>query len=199
MMMMDATSTNGDDASDTDEKSKKGEAIWDDLWTVIHSQASIWKTSRTFNALPEHYSTIEDTIRSGGTSKQHHERSIRDVSWLEERGQCMDNIKSDQSTIPEAGRGAFANRDITKGGLVSPGPLIHIDEASLAMFKPKTIHSDKTSKSQDVPNMDGPMTYQLLMVRNLLSCCFVSVGFAFVPESSDLYFDKPILHHPATY
>jgi hypothetical protein len=50
---------------------------------------------------------------------------------LEENGQCMDNIKDGVSTIPDAGRGAFANRFIPKGGLVAPAPLIHIPDRSI--------------------------------------------------------------------
>lgn len=38
----------------------------------------------------------------------------------------MDNIRPGNSTIEQAGRGAFATRFIPKGGLVAPGPVLHI-------------------------------------------------------------------------
>lgn len=71
----------------------------------------------------------------GGTQNRNYKRSIRSLEWLEEHGQCMDNIKPGNSKIPNAGRGAFATRFIPKGGLVSPAPLIHIkDKQELVMY-----------------------------------------------------------------
>ena len=60
----------------------------------------------------------------------------------------MDNIKVGNSTNPDAGRGAFANRFIPQGGLVAPAPLIHIrDYNSFKMFQPKykNDNSEKTT------------------------------------------------------
>ena len=79
----------------------------------------------------------------------------------------MDNIKGGSSTpssqIPDAGRGAFANRPIPKGSLVAPAPLIHIDINSLKMFQHSSIVDEK-NPLKDVPDPDGPTTYQLLLV-----------------------------------
>jgi hypothetical protein len=73
----------------------------------------------------------------------------------------MDNIKDGDSDIPDAGRGAFANRFIPKGGLVAPAPLIHIrDYNSLKMFQPKF---DEQNPEKLVPDRDGPFTFQLLL------------------------------------
>ena len=41
------------------------------------------------------------------------------------KGLCFDNIVQRESTIPQAGRGAFAARDISEGSLVAPAPLLH--------------------------------------------------------------------------
>jgi len=38
----------------------------------------------------------------------------------------MDNIRPGNSTVSQAGRGAFASRFIPVGGLVAPGPLLHV-------------------------------------------------------------------------
>ena len=74
----------------------------------------------------------------------------------------MDNIKVGESTNPDAGRGAFANRFIPKDGLVSPAPLIHLPDSDiLKMFLPI---DDPRFPDRVKPDIDGPMTYQLLLV-----------------------------------
>jgi hypothetical protein len=77
----------------------------------------------SLNAMPTNASRIEHAVKVG-TGKQYD--STRDLEWLQEHGKCMDNIKPGPSTIPEAGRGAFATRFIPKGGVVAPAPLLHI-------------------------------------------------------------------------
>jgi hypothetical protein len=166
------------------EKLGKNKEFWTDFWGLIKGQGPIWKTSRAMNALPDDYTTFSKKIfNKGGSSQQHFDRSIRDISWLEENGQCMDNIKVGQSENPDAGRGAFANRFIPEGGLVAPAPLIHIPKWDyLKMFKPI---DDRDRNLRVIPDMDGPMTYQLLLVRNTLFCarcerlhplCFSCIG-----------------------
>jgi len=54
----------------------------------------------------------------------------RSVEWIKSEGQCLDNLVPDISTLPDAGRGAFAQRFIPKGSLVVPAPVIQIAEAS---------------------------------------------------------------------
>lgn len=73
----------------------------------------------------------------------------------------MDNIKDGNSTNPNAGRGAFANRFIPVGGLVAPAPLVHIrDYNAMKVFLPK---DHETQSGKVVPNRDGPFVFQLLM------------------------------------
>jgi len=43
----------------------------------------------------------------------------------------VDLIYPGKSTIPHAGQGAFATRAISKGGLVSPIPLVHLPDSSI--------------------------------------------------------------------
>mmetsp|Transcript_36498 Transcript_36498/g.53508 ORF Transcript_36498/g.53508 Transcript_36498/m.53508 type:complete len:653 (+) Transcript_36498:90-2048(+) len=59
-----------------------------------------------------------------GTGIEHNPEVIRSLEWLEENGQCMDNLVFGPSSIPAAGRGAFATRVIPEGSLVAPGPLL---------------------------------------------------------------------------
>lgn len=61
--------------------------------------------------------------------------SIRTLEWLEENARCMDNIRPGNSTVEQAGRGAFATRHIPNGGLVAPGPVLHVhDKAVLNLY-----------------------------------------------------------------
>ncbi len=60
---------------------------------------------------------------------------IKSQEWLEENGICLDNIRSDQSTIVQAGRGAFATRFITKGQTIAPLPLIHMDRDRFRIYE----------------------------------------------------------------
>jgi len=51
---------------------------------------------------------------------------IRDLEWLKQNGRCQDHIYPALSTIPQAGRGAFATRNLPKGTIVGYSPLIHM-------------------------------------------------------------------------
>jgi len=79
--------------------------------------------NRTINALPTNASMVE-AVSEVGTGKQYN--TTRDLTWLQENGKCMDNIRPGMSTIQGAGRGAFATRFIPKGTVVAPAPLLHI-------------------------------------------------------------------------
>ena len=77
------------------------------------------------NALPL---TFED-MQAAQTSSAAESRlphSVRSPEWLDEHGRCMDNIRPGNSTVQQAGRGAFATRRILRGGLVAPGPVLHV-------------------------------------------------------------------------
>lgn len=128
-----------------------------DLWDVITNWGF---ETRTLNALPQNYSEIDEVMEMGGTEWRNYKRSIRDLQWLDEHGQCMDNIKPGRSNIPNAGRGAFATRSIPKGGLVSPAPLIHIaDKKELIMY-------DLLPENEDGlvhRNASSPVGHQLLL------------------------------------
>ena len=123
--------------------------ILSDLWTLIKDISTSFDAKRFLSALPDVFSKnnnndknrvdtysddttkLHQILKSGGTSKQHYNASIRSLDWLQEHGQCMDNIKDGKSRIPHAGRGAFANRFIPQGGLVAPAPLIQMPKREM--------------------------------------------------------------------
>ena len=117
--------------------------------------------SRTIHALPSDGRKIDAILHNGGTSNITYEESIRSLEWLEEHGSCMDNLKDGVSTLPHAGRGAFANRFIPQGGLVAPMPLIHIgNRHMLTMYEASLQEEDDGSVVRDV---NQPVHQQLLL------------------------------------
>eukprot|EP00547_Thalassionema_nitzschioides_P011831 CAMPEP_0194261284 /NCGR_PEP_ID=MMETSP0158-20130606/45946_1 /TAXON_ID=33649 /ORGANISM="Thalassionema nitzschioides, Strain L26-B" /LENGTH=920 /DNA_ID=CAMNT_0039001401 /DNA_START=2058 /DNA_END=4820 /DNA_ORIENTATION=- len=55
--------------------------------------------------------------------------------WLKKHAQCLDAIVVKDSTIPDAGRGAFAARSLKKGDLVAPSSLAVLKKEVLQMYE----------------------------------------------------------------
>jgi hypothetical protein len=69
------------------------------------------------------------------------------------------NIAPGYSTIPHAGRGAFAVRLIRKGGLVAPAPLVHFaDKTTLNMY-----NETRTKRGKLVKNQNELLTQQMIV------------------------------------
>jgi SET domain len=62
------------------------------------------------------------------------QQTIRSLDWLQEHGYCQDHLRPGRSTIRQAGRGAFAARDLPKGTIVGFAPLIHTGEHGRVLF-----------------------------------------------------------------
>eukprot|EP00934_Nitzschia_sp_Nitz4_P005813 Nitzschia sp. Nitz4//scaffold78_size91513//6535//8461//NITZ4_004913-RA/size91513-snap-gene-0.119-mRNA-1//1//CDS//3329558082//5803//frame0 len=104
-----------------------------DFWETFVIR-SAWNASRTFAALPppEEY----DDMLEMGLKNLKKSKMVRDQEWLREHGACADNMYSNESTIKQAGHGAFASRKLKEGSVVLPIPLIHIPNRSvLEMYK----------------------------------------------------------------
>ena len=81
----------------------------------------------------------------------------------------MDNLRPGPSTIPYAGRGAFATRAIKQGSLVAPVPLVQIPEENiLQMFPTKVVEVPSVEEGEDEVDLltmrasDEPIGTQLL-------------------------------------
>jgi SET domain len=55
--------------------------------------------------------------------KLYQQKPSRNVQWLQQHGWCIDQIEIARSTIPHAGRGAFARMPLSRGTVVAPAPL----------------------------------------------------------------------------
>mmetsp|Transcript_30698 Transcript_30698/g.61309 ORF Transcript_30698/g.61309 Transcript_30698/m.61309 type:complete len:622 (+) Transcript_30698:97-1962(+) len=103
-----------------------------DFWEVI---TSVSYESKFSNALPLSFEDMKSAL-SIGSAETRLPYSVRSLEWLNEHGRCMDNIRPGNSTIKQAGRGAFASRFIPKGGIVAPGPLLHLqNRTSIYMYE----------------------------------------------------------------
>jgi len=106
--------------------------------------------------LPKTASKLKAVRDTGGALRHRNPSVFRDVRWLEENGQCMDNIYPGPSTVPYAGRGAFAARPIAEGHLVSPMPLVHIPHRrELDMYDLEEVINTHTDETVLVRSSDG--------------------------------------------
>lgn len=78
--------------------------------------------------MPESHTGLREFKERGGGSLRHkNPAAFRDVSWLEANGRCLDNnLVPGPSTIPHAGKGAFATQTLEEGDSIIPVPLMHI-------------------------------------------------------------------------
>lgn len=119
-----------------------------DIWETI-SFVHSYETRNT-NALPKTYKDLEKALVVG-SAKSFERYSMHSLEWLAENGRCMDNIRPGNSTIEQAGRGAFASRFIPQGGLVAPGPLLHIANKTVLNLYETDLHTGE----RDMDRMYG--------------------------------------------
>jgi len=128
-----------------------------DWYGLLTKLADVW-SSRALNALPKDPDAV-DEIAIMGTHYTDYNRSRRSIEWLRTHGACMDNIVAGNSTIVQAGRGAFAKRFIPAGGLVGPAPALHMKRSLLNMYP------IRFEGSEPVANTSGPPIHQQLLLN----------------------------------
>lgn len=131
-----------------------------DMLKTSRDLGVIWK-ARPLLTLPEN-ATHVDYLLENGIKYLEYNRSVRDLKWLEENGLCLDNLKPGESTIRQAGRGAFASRHIPKGEVVVPMPLIHIPDRSIYNMYGSIVAEDPRYHSVK-RNVSDIIGYQLLL------------------------------------
>ncbi|CAB9505826.1 Guanylate cyclase [Seminavis robusta] len=135
-----------------DEKAKTD--IYDFLIRdVMGAAAGAGKGRKIVDLLPAYPESLPKVKESGGSLAYSQPKSIRSTAWLQNHGRCIDNIGPGASTIPHAGRGAFARRKIKEGGLVAPVPLVHLPAGSMM-----DMHEIGSS---DDGGEEGPVYYKL--------------------------------------
>lgn len=58
----------------------------------------------------------------------------RTPEWLQENGLCLDHISVGHSLVAPGERGAFASRNLPKGTIVAPAPVVHMSRDHLTML-----------------------------------------------------------------
>ena len=134
------------------------EDIMDFLLQKVLTKAA-GPNAKTINSLipanPRKLKKIQD---SGGTFLYRYQDMIRSNEWLEENGFCLDTIRKGVSTIPNAGRGAFANRNIAKEENIIITPLIHIADKNLL-----TMYAIEDKFAGTLDESRGPIGKQILL------------------------------------
>jgi len=139
---------------------------------VVDTSSIIHK--RVGSMLPKsasHLQAIHTSIDRSGKSSTQVENTIakklandsvvqRSLDWIISEGTCLDNLVPEVSTLPDAGRGAFAQRFIAKGSIVVPATLSQvIDDGSMLTYDFAT---DENGERAGVQH-DQPSSAQLLM------------------------------------
>ena len=89
--------------------------------------------------LPQRIDKLREVKDAGGTFEYRNRDIPKSPEWFEEHGLCVDNLRPGQSTIPDAGRGAFANRAIKEGATISPVQMLPILDAEVFDLYSETI------------------------------------------------------------
>ena len=151
-----------EDEDDIENEEWKKDLIEEKMILTDEAQHDLWHIIKTFpypsrerEALPGSHSDGIIAIH-GGIESVEIKNSIRDLEYLQTHGKCMDNIAPGLSSIPQAGRGAFATRFIPKGGLVAPAPVLHIADKNVTNMYD---HLENT-EGKLIPNLTAPVSKQ---------------------------------------
>lgn len=119
------------------------------------------KGKKVLTVLPPTPDGLQKVMDDGGSLAHSQPTIYRQIEWLEEHGRCMDNIRPGASTVPSAGRGAFATRKIAQDGLVAPAPLIQIPDKDVLNMHDVTATADGSyvRESDDVTGQQLILNY----------------------------------------
>ena len=120
---------------DANELLQKFHNITRDLSQTIQQQihsiiTNFGYESRILNAIPKTFSDVAPAIEQGIRSIHQHNATRNNLHKLKQ-ARCLDTIRGGPSTIPQAGRGAFATRSFAKDQVVTGSPLLHVPDRSI--------------------------------------------------------------------
>ena len=116
------------------------------VYDTILEIRDVWKNARTLNAIPHNLQHLQTAFDSDITNL-HQPNATRSLEWLQQHGKCVDHIIPKPSTIPGAGEGAFAKRNLPQGTIITASP-IHVipNESFLWMYNFEPINDDDDNK-----------------------------------------------------
>ena len=134
--------------------------VLEDVYDIITFLKQGPWMSRILGAMPD---TLEDALTAataGELAILHQPAATRSLEWLQDNGRCIDNIQPGFSTLPQAGHGAFAVRDLAAGQLITTSPLHHLPNNDFVnMYKFEYDEED----DRWLRDMDEPSGYQLIL------------------------------------
>jgi len=147
--------------------------ILDFVLNIVLDAAGGKRAKLIRSLIPDAVERLENVTAVGGTFAYRNRDLKKPYKWLKKRGLCVDNLTSGKGTVEDAGRGAFASRDLKEGAIVAPVPLIPILRRELLDLYPivEETHDDSTFLTFD---RAGSRRHQLLL------------NYCFGHEESDL-------------
>jgi hypothetical protein len=142
--------------------------------------AALGKSAKTIRSLiPANPRKLKRVGDLGGSFMYRYSDMIRPTKWLLGNGFCLDTLKAGASTIPSAGRGAFATQSFREGETITISPMLHIADKELLNMFPLQSLTKLNSQNMyfDYDRSGGSIGKQLL-----INYCFGH------PESSLLLF-----------
>ncbi|KAL3938152.1 MAG: hypothetical protein SGBAC_006882 [Bacillariaceae sp.] len=106
------------------------------------------KHAKTIRSLiPSSPRKLEKVQAAGGSFLYRYREMIHSSDWLQQNGFCLDAMRAGASTIPSAGRGAFATRRIQKGETITISPMLHIADKEILNMYPVGQSSSSTQST----------------------------------------------------
>lgn len=125
---------------------------------VILGMRTIWDT-RKLNALPGSFADVKIALDHKDIAAAFQANATRSLEWLQSEGRCADHIYWNSSTVPGAGRGAFAKRDLPQGTVITGSPLHVLPRWMLDMFPYDIVDEHMHIKGDEVITRQVALNY----------------------------------------
>lgn len=115
--------------------------------------------------IPENPRRLQRVLEAGGSFMYRYGDMLRTEDWFAKNGYCLDALRIGQSSIRDAGRGAFANRPFHDGEIITLSPMLHIaDKSLLNMYRIDAFVDPRNGERfHDFVTEEGPIGKQLLL------------------------------------
>lgn len=109
--------------------------VVDDLWDHFVRNTTFNESRVIASFRHDDHAEWEEMSKLKSLKQIRLNEATKSKEWLYEHGTCGDHLYGKKSTIEQAGRGAFASRDLPEGTVVAHLPLVHMTNRShLDMF-----------------------------------------------------------------
>lgn len=151
-------------------------AFWQAFLPIILGKIMHPQDLRTMSVLREVQSMedIQHIMARNGTAEATVQARSKD--WLDQNGYCLDHIYVADSTIPQAGQGAFSRRHLDKDAIIIASP---------ALVTPRSVLYTNLSHVPEVSNELHLMTNYHYGHRNSSVLFFPLVTSAFINHASN--------------